>query len=73
MMGCYVEFIEDVFCGNIVGFVGVDQFLVKMGIIIIFEYVYNMWVMKFSVSFVVRVVVEVKNLVDLFKLVEGLK
>ncbi|NXL07642.1 EF2 factor, partial [Mesembrinibis cayennensis] len=29
MMGHYVEPIEDVPCGNIVGLVGVDQFLVK--------------------------------------------
>ena len=31
MMGRYIEPIEDVPCGNIVGLVGVDQFLVKTG------------------------------------------
>lgn len=39
MMGRYVEPIEDVPCGNIVGLVGVDQFLVKTGTISTFEQV----------------------------------
>lgn len=37
MMGRYVEPIEDVPCGNIVGLVGVDQFLVQTGTITTFE------------------------------------
>uniref|UniRef100_A0A8B9N2D2 Elongation factor 2 n=1 Tax=Accipiter nisus TaxID=211598 RepID=A0A8B9N2D2_9AVES len=73
MMGRYVEPIEDVPCGNIVGLVGVDQFLVKTGSITTFEHAHNMRVMKFSVSPVVRVAVEAKNPADLPKLVEGLK
>lgn len=73
MMGRYVEPIEDVPCGNIVGLVGVDQFLVKTGTITTFEHSHNMRVMKFSVSPVVRVAVEAKNPADLPKLVEGLK
>ncbi|KAL6107735.1 elongation factor 2b-like [Pungitius pungitius] len=73
MMGRYTEPIEDVPCGNIVGLVGVDQFLVKTGTITTFEQAHNMKVMKFSVSPVVRVAVEVKNPADLPKLVEGLK
>uniref|UniRef100_A0A672T423 Eukaryotic translation elongation factor 2 n=1 Tax=Sinocyclocheilus grahami TaxID=75366 RepID=A0A672T423_SINGR len=73
MMGRYVEPIEDVPCGNIVGLVGVDQFLVKTGTITTFENSHNMRVMKFSVSPVVRVAVEAKNPADLPKLVEGLK
>lgn len=72
-MGRYVEPIEDVPCGNIVGLVGVDQFLVKTGTITTFEHAHNMRVMKFSVSPVVRVAVEAKNPADLPKLVEGLK
>lgn len=39
MMGRYVEPIEDVPCGNIVGLVGVDQYLVKTGTITTFEHV----------------------------------
>ncbi|KAL0193040.1 hypothetical protein M9458_011336, partial [Cirrhinus mrigala] len=65
MMGRYVEPIEDVPCGNIVGLVGVDQFLVKTGTITTFENAHNMRVMK--------VAVEAKNPADLPKLVEGLK
>lgn len=72
-MGRYVEPIEEVPCGNIVGLVGVDQFLVKTGTITTFEQAHNMRVMKFSVSPVVRVAVEAKNPADLPKLVEGLK
>uniref|UniRef100_A0A673AHM9 Elongation factor 2 n=1 Tax=Sphaeramia orbicularis TaxID=375764 RepID=A0A673AHM9_9TELE len=73
MMGRYIEPIEDVPCGNIVGLVGVDQFLVKTGTISTYEQAHNMRVMKFSVSPVVRVAVEAKNPADLPKLVEGLK
>eukprot|EP00042_Codosiga_hollandica_P038087 m.306021 g.306021 ORF g.306021 m.306021 type:complete len:841 (+) comp55303_c1_seq1:60-2582(+) len=73
MMGRYTEAIEDVPCGNIVGLVGVDQFLVKTGTITTFENAHNLKVMKFSVSPVVRVAVECKNPADLPKLVEGLK
>jgi len=73
MMGRYIEPIEDVPCGNIVGLVGVDQFLVKTGTITTYEKAHNMKVMKFSVSPVVRVAVECKNAQDLPKLVEGLK
>uniref|UniRef100_A0A8C6T3Z9 Tr-type G domain-containing protein n=1 Tax=Neogobius melanostomus TaxID=47308 RepID=A0A8C6T3Z9_9GOBI len=73
MMGRYTEPIEEVPCGNIVGLVGVDQFLVKTGTITTFEHAHNLKVMKFSVSPVVRVAVEAKNPADLPKLVEGLK
>ncbi|CAL8396060.1 unnamed protein product [Boreogadus saida] len=73
MMGRYTEPIEDVPCGNIVGLVGVDQYLIKTGTITTFEAAHNMRVMKFSVSPVVRVAVEVRNPADLPKLVEGLK
>ncbi|KAJ1913091.1 translation elongation factor 2, partial [Mycoemilia scoparia] len=73
MMGRYIEPIENCPAGNIVGLVGVDQFLLKSGTITTSETAHNMKVMKFSVSPVVRVAVEVKNANDLPKLVEGLK
>ncbi|CAH3030296.1 unnamed protein product [Porites evermanni] len=73
MMGRYVEAIEDVPCGNIVGLVGIDQYLAKTGTISDYEQAHNLKVMKFSVSPVVRVAVEAKNPSDLPKLVEGLK
>ncbi|CAD5212270.1 unnamed protein product [Bursaphelenchus xylophilus] len=73
MMGRYIEPIEDIPAGNIVGLVGVDQYLVKGGTITTYKEAHNMRVMKFSVSPVVRVAVEPKNAGDLPKLVEGLK
>ena len=73
MMGRSVEAIEDCPAGNIIGLVGVDQFLLKSGTLTTSETAHNMKVMKFSVSPVVQVAVECKNAADLPKLVEGLK
>jgi elongation factor 2 len=73
MMGGKVEPLEDCPAGNIVALVGVDQFLLKSGTISTSETAHNMKVMKFSVSPVVQVAVDVKNTNDLPKLVEGLK
>ncbi len=73
MMGRYIEPIEECPAGNIVGLVGIDQFLLKSGTLTTSETAHNMRVMKFSVSPVVQVAVEVKNAADLPKLVEGLK
>lgn len=42
MMGRYIEPIEDVPCGNIVGLVGVDQYLVKTGTITTYEHAHNL-------------------------------
>ena len=73
MMGRTVEPIDDMPAGNIIGLVGIDQFLLKSGTITTSETAHNLKVMKFSVSPVVRRSVEVKNANDLPKLVEGLK
>lgn len=73
MMGRFVEPIDDCPAGNIVGLVGIDQFLLKSGTLTTSETAHNLKVMKFSVSPVVQVAVEVKNANDLPKLVEGLK
>ncbi|CCC71533.1 hypothetical protein NCAS_0H02230 [Naumovozyma castellii] len=73
MMGRFVEPIDDCPAGNIIGLVGIDQFLLKSGTLTTDETAHNMKVMKFSVSPVVQVAVEVKNANDLPKLVEGLK
>lgn len=73
MMGGKVEAVPDVPCGNTVGLVGVDQYLLKQGTIATAEDAHNIRVMKYSVSPVVRVAVDVKNASDLPKLVEGLK
>ena len=73
MMGGKVESVPDVPCGNTVGLVGVDQFILKQGTIASADDAHNIRVMKFSVSPVVRVAVAVKNANDLPKLVDGLK
>ncbi|KAG6819008.1 translation elongation factor 2 [Arthromyces matolae] len=73
MMGRSVEAIEDCPAGNIIGLVGIDQFLLKSGTLTTSETAHNMRVMRFSVSPVVQVAVEVKNSADIPKLVEGLK
>ncbi|KAJ7642853.1 P-loop containing nucleoside triphosphate hydrolase protein, partial [Mycena rosella] len=73
MMGRYIEPLEDCPAGNICGLVGIDQFLLKSGTLTTSETAHNMRVMRFSVSPVVQVAVEVKNAADLPKLVEGLK
>jgi elongation factor 2 len=73
MMGRSVESLEDCPAGNIVGLVGIDQFLLKSGTITTLETAHNLKVMKFSVSPVVQVAVACKNPNDLPKLVEGLK
>jgi elongation factor 2 len=72
MMGRTAEYIPDVPCGNTVGLVGVDQYLLKTGTISDHEDAHNIRVMKYSVSPVVRVAVEPKNAQDLPKLIEGL-
>lgn len=73
MMGRTTEPVEDIPCGNTCGLVGVDQYLTKSGTITTSDNAYNIATMKFSVSPVVRVAVEPKNMADLPKLVEGLK
>ncbi|EAL63489.1 elongation factor 2 [Dictyostelium discoideum AX4] len=73
MMGRKIELLDDCPCGNIIGLVGVDQFLVKSGTISTEETAHNIRVMKFSVSPVVRVAVQPKNPSELPKLIEGLK
>jgi elongation factor 2 len=73
MMGAKVDPIDNVPAGNILGLVGIDQFLLKSGTITTSDTAHNLKVMKFSVSPVVQRSVQVKNAQDLPKLVEGLK
>lgn len=60
MMGRTVEYIPDVPCGNTVGLVGVDQYLLKTGTISDHPDAHNIRSMKYSVSPVVRVAVKAK-------------
>jgi elongation factor 2 len=73
LMGRYVEQLTDCPCGNIIGLVGVDQYLLKSGTVTTSPEAYNFRDMKYSVSPVVRIAVEVCNAQDLPKLMEGLK
>ena len=70
MMGRYVEQLPDCPCGNIIGLVGVDAYLLKAGTITTFEKAHNINTMKYSVSPVVRVAVECQNASDLPKRME---
>merc|ERR1712190_412379 len=73
MMGRTTEQIADVPCGNTVGLVGVDAFILKSGTITDIEDSHNIADMKYSVSPVVKIAVKPKDGKDLPKLVEGLK
>merc|ERR1712166_88078 len=73
MMASRTEAVDDVPCGNTVGLVGGDQYILKTGTITDQEDAHNIKVMKYSVSPVVQVSVAPKNPSDLPKLVEGLK
>lgn len=73
MMGRFVEQMPDCPCGNIIGLVGVDAYLLKSGTITTDPEAHNFVTMKYSVSPVVKVAVECKNAADLPKLMEGLK
>merc|ERR1719390_537686 len=72
-MGGKIESVPEIPCGNTCALVGIDQYLMKQGTITTEEDAHNVRVMKYSVSPVVRVAVDVKNAQDLPKLVEGLK
>ena len=67
------ENVQAVPCGNLVALVGIDQYLIKQGTIASDENAHPIKAMKFSVSPVVRVSVNVKKAQDLPKLIEGLK
>jgi len=73
MMGRYVEQLQNCPCGNIIGLVGVDSYILKSGTITTHEQAHNIVTMKYSVSPVVRVAVDCANAGDLPKLMEGLK
>ena len=73
MMGDKAESLPDVPCGCTVALAGIDQYLVKQGTLSDFEEAHCIKAMKYSVSPVVRVAVDVMNASDLPKLIDGLK
>ena len=73
MMGSKVEPVSEVPCGNTIGLVGIDKYLIKSGTISDYDEAHNIKAMKYSVSPVVRVAVSAKNPSDLPKLIDALK
>ncbi|ELU13261.1 hypothetical protein CAPTEDRAFT_217885 [Capitella teleta] len=73
MMGGSVNAVAEVPCGNVCGLLGIDKYLVKSGTVTTFKEAHNMKVLKFSVSPVVRVAVDVSKPADLPRLIEGLR
>ncbi|XP_033740438.1 elongation factor 2-like [Pecten maximus] len=73
MMGAGTMAVDDVPCGNTVGLVGLDKYLIKSGTVTTYDHAHNMAVMRFSVSPVVRVAVDPVKAADLPKLLEGLQ
>lgn len=73
MMGGKVEPVFEVPCGNTVGLVGIDQYIVKQATITDCEEAHTIRAMKFSVSPVVKVSVRPANVNDLPKLIAGMK
>jgi len=73
MMGKKGEAVPEVPCGNTVALVGIDQYLMKQGTIATAEDAHCVKAMKYTVSPVVRVSVDVTKSEDLPKLVAGLK
>jgi elongation factor 2 len=61
MMGRYVEQLPSCPAGNLIGLVGVDSYLLKAGTVSSHEEAHPFNTMKYSVSPVVRVAVEVVN------------
>eukprot|EP00163_Fabomonas_tropica_P002774 TRINITY_DN1217_c0_g1_i1.p1 TRINITY_DN1217_c0_g1~~TRINITY_DN1217_c0_g1_i1.p1 ORF type:complete len:853 (-),score=324.57 TRINITY_DN1217_c0_g1_i1:324-2882(-) len=73
MMAGKIQSVDSCPCGNTVGLIGLDAFLVKTGTITTLPEAHIFHDMKFSVSPVVRVAIECVNGKDLPKLVEGMK
>lgn len=73
MMASKTEPMDEVPCGNIVGLVGIDQYLAKTGTLSDSKNAYPIKPMKYSVSPVVRVAVEPKDVKDMNKLQQAMK
>lgn len=73
MMGRKTEPLPEVPCGNTCALIGIDENLVKTGTISDHPEAYNIRIMKYSVSPVVRVAIQPKNPSELPKLVAGMQ
>jgi elongation factor 2 len=75
MMGRTTKAVDECSCGNIVGLVGLDSFIVKTATICDIDSndAHPLKNMKYTVSPVVQIAVETEKAADIGKLVEGLK
>lgn len=73
LMGRKMENADEVPCGNTIGILGIEQYLLKTGTIVDRPNAFPIADMRFSVSPVVRVAVEPKRPADLPKLIEALR
>ncbi|KAF9982500.1 Elongation factor 2 [Modicella reniformis] len=73
LTGAYVQPVESCPAGNIIGLLGIDQFLLQSGTITTSETAHNLKVIKTSVTPIVQITVESKDPSHMPKLVEGLK
>ncbi|KAJ6240714.1 eukaryotic translation elongation factor 2a [Anaeramoeba flamelloides] len=73
MMGNKIEPISNCCCGNMIGLVGVDNYLVKTGTITTHERAFPFKQMSFTVSPVVRIAIKPKKIQNLPKLIEGMQ
>ncbi|GAM26756.1 hypothetical protein SAMD00019534_099310 [Acytostelium subglobosum LB1] len=73
MMGRRQDTVEACPAGNIIGFTGIDSYLVKTGTLTTSAVAHSIAPMKFSVSPVVRAAVFPKDASQLPKLIEGIK
>eukprot|EP01053_Blabericola_migrator_P003190 Blabericola_migrator_1__3189@NODE_1936_length_3537_cov_79_108934_g1237_i0_p1_GENE_NODE_1936_length_3537_cov_79_108934_g1237_i0NODE_1936_length_3537_cov_79_108934_g1237_i0_p1_ORF_typecomplete_len881_score73_51GTP_EFTU/PF00009_27/4_6e47GTP_EFTU/PF00009_27/3_3e03EFG_IV/PF03764_18/8_5e02EFG_IV/PF03764_18/3_1e17EFG_C/PF00679_24/1_1e15EFG_II/PF14492_6/3_6e15EFG_II/PF14492_6/3e03GTP_EFTU_D2/PF03144_25/2_5e12MMR_HSR1/PF01926_23/0_0007RsgA_GTPase/PF03193_16/1_5RsgA_GTPase/PF03193_16/13RF3_C/PF16658_5/0_0 len=72
MMGRTFKEVTNCPAGNIIGLIGIDQALKKIGTITTHEKAHNIRSMKFNVLPVVKYAVRPRNLIDLAKLKDGL-
>ncbi|KAJ3437924.1 eukaryotic translation elongation factor 2a tandem duplicate 1-related [Anaeramoeba flamelloides] len=73
MMGNKIEPISKCCCGNMIGLVGVDDYLVKTGTLTTHEKAFPFKQMSFTVSPVVRIAIKPKKIQNLPKLIEGMQ
>ncbi|KAF7303943.1 Elongation factor [Mycena indigotica] len=73
MMGRHIQPLADCPAGNIVGLVGIDEYVLKSATLTTSLTAHNIRGMRFDVAPVVEVAVEVQSPADLPRLVEGLK
>ena len=73
LQGRFLQLIDSVPSGNIVGLVGIDRYLLKNGTISDHDEAYSIRGVKFSTTPTVKVTIEPKNPADLYGFVDSLR